>query len=372
MRKPDDRARAADRKEVEESRRLGTDIRAIRAAILDCFEAADGGKAFRAALDERGLMLANGNKRDCFVIVDQVGGHHALNKKLTGHTLAKIRDRLVDLDRAQLPGVEQAQAMQRERHHEVERTPEPAAPTHQHRYDSLRETEREVQRDQFPGRYDELRAAEPPPEILREFTAEAASTTEPVAPNWDRDQANRDWEAGIEAAAIGAQEARQQPDASAGRETRAGAGEPSHGPESDASIEARSTPEPETVVAAAPAAEMRRTDRVASRISGSLASMAEGMLAGLFSIFGGGGPKLTRQQTRDQAKAETNEETLHASAYDAATRQNEAERDERIFNQDRQQQQADMSLSERFGTPPTREANLGREHDDDRGRERER
>ena len=131
VRKPDDRARAADRKEVEESRRLGTDVRAIRAAILDCFEATDGGKAFRAALDERGLMLANGDKRDCFVVIDQAGGHHALNKKLTGHTLAEMRDRLVDLDRAQLPGVDQAKAMQRERHLEVERTPEPAAPTHQ-------------------------------------------------------------------------------------------------------------------------------------------------------------------------------------------------------------------------------------------------
>ena len=111
-------------------------------------------------------MLANGDKRDCFVVVDQAGGHHALNKKLTGQTLAEMRDRLADLDRAQLPSVEQAQAMQRERHLEGERTPEPAAPTHQHRYDSLRETEREVQRDQFPGRYDELRAAEPPPEIV--------------------------------------------------------------------------------------------------------------------------------------------------------------------------------------------------------------
>jgi hypothetical protein len=88
--------------------------------------------------------------------------------------------------------------------------------------------------------------------------------------------------------------------------------------------------------------------------------------------LGGAGPKLTRQQARDQARAETNEENLHARAYDAAMRQTEAERDERIFNQDRQQQQEDMSLSQRFGTPPTREANVGREHDDDRGRERER
>src|ERR1700684_3275691 len=50
FRKPEDLARAASRKEQEEARRLGTDDRAIRTTILNCLEAADGGKAFRAAL----------------------------------------------------------------------------------------------------------------------------------------------------------------------------------------------------------------------------------------------------------------------------------------------------------------------------------
>ena len=36
FRKPEDRARIADRKEVEEARRLGMDVRAIRNTILDC------------------------------------------------------------------------------------------------------------------------------------------------------------------------------------------------------------------------------------------------------------------------------------------------------------------------------------------------
>ena len=110
QRQPHDRARAPERSEMEESRRLGTDVRAIRTAILDCLERADGGKAFKAALEEHGLMLANGDRRDCFVVVDQAGGQHALNKKLTGQTLAETRARLADLDRGQLPSVEQAQA----------------------------------------------------------------------------------------------------------------------------------------------------------------------------------------------------------------------------------------------------------------------
>ena len=111
-----DLARASDRKEFEESRRLGTDIRAIRAGILDCLQQADNGNALKAALEDRGLMLANGDRRDCFVVVDSAGGQHALNKKLTGLTLAQTRTRLADLDRSQLPSVEEAKELQAERH----------------------------------------------------------------------------------------------------------------------------------------------------------------------------------------------------------------------------------------------------------------
>jgi hypothetical protein len=121
-----DIAPAASQKETEESRRLGTDVREIRAVILDCFEHSDSGRAFNAALEERGLMLANGDRRDCFVVIDQEGGQHALNKKLTGLTLAAIRERFADLDRSQLPGVEKAQETQRERHAERTLQPETA------------------------------------------------------------------------------------------------------------------------------------------------------------------------------------------------------------------------------------------------------
>lgn len=114
-RQADDRARAATRDEFEESRRLGTDLKAIRSAILDCFQCSDNGKALKAALTERGLELAQGDRRDCFVVIDAAGGQHALNKKLTGLTLAETRKRLSDLDRAQLPSVEQAKELQARR-----------------------------------------------------------------------------------------------------------------------------------------------------------------------------------------------------------------------------------------------------------------
>jgi hypothetical protein len=100
-------------------------------------------------------------------------------------------------------------------------------------YDALRETHRLVARDQFSGRYDELTAATPPPEVVRVFDSNANRTTEPAAPVWDRDAENAAWEAKIADAAIGkdAEDARQQPAARAGSDMRAEAGGPSSGPQ---------------------------------------------------------------------------------------------------------------------------------------------
>jgi hypothetical protein len=112
-RAPDDRTRAAGRNEFEQARRLGTDLKAIRNTIRDCWERSDSGKSFAAALEAQGLMLARGDRRD-FVIVDPAGGDHALSKRITGATVAETRARMSDVDRAKLPGVDQAKAVQAE------------------------------------------------------------------------------------------------------------------------------------------------------------------------------------------------------------------------------------------------------------------
>lgn len=105
---PDAKTRAAGRDEFEEARRLGIDLKHIRNTIFDCFQGAATGAAFAAALDMAGLMLAAGER--CFVAIDPAGGHHALNKKLTGLTLAEIRRRFADL--AELPTVAEVQRIQ--------------------------------------------------------------------------------------------------------------------------------------------------------------------------------------------------------------------------------------------------------------------
>ena len=87
---------------MKPARRI-TDLKAIRSAILDVFQKSDNGKSFAAAITAQGFELANGDRRDCLVVIDHEGGHHALNKKLTGMTAAEICNRLADLDRSQLP-----------------------------------------------------------------------------------------------------------------------------------------------------------------------------------------------------------------------------------------------------------------------------
>jgi hypothetical protein len=113
-RNPEQKTLAPGRKEFEQARRLGTDLKAIRETIRDCWERSDTGRSFQAALAEHGYILARGDQRD-FVVVDPAGGDHALGKRITGATAAETRARLADIDKQHLPSVEQAKAIQAER-----------------------------------------------------------------------------------------------------------------------------------------------------------------------------------------------------------------------------------------------------------------
>src|SRR3954462_6631269 len=105
------KTRAPGRKEFEQARRLGTGIAEIREAIRACWDSAEDGRSFMAALAAYSHVLARGERRD-FVIVDHAGGLHALSKRITGATAAEIRTRLADLDPAALPSIGHAKTQQ--------------------------------------------------------------------------------------------------------------------------------------------------------------------------------------------------------------------------------------------------------------------
>jgi hypothetical protein len=98
---------APRRDEDEQARRLGVDIRDIRARIRECWERSDNGHSFAAALSDEGLMLAKGERRD-FIAIDHEGGLHALGKRILGNSASEVRARTADIDREQLPTIEQA------------------------------------------------------------------------------------------------------------------------------------------------------------------------------------------------------------------------------------------------------------------------
>jgi hypothetical protein len=112
-RDPEQKTRAAGRREFEQSRRLDTDLTVIRETIRDCWDRSDNGRAFEAALEEKALILARGDRRD-FVIIDREGGIHALSKRITGATAAQTRTRMADVDRDQLLSVRDVRAALRE------------------------------------------------------------------------------------------------------------------------------------------------------------------------------------------------------------------------------------------------------------------
>lgn len=105
---------SSSRAEQEQSRRLDTDEHGVRGNIRDAYEQADSGKAFAAALADKGMTLCRGERRD-FIVLDEDGGIHALGKRLLGTTAAETRHRLADIDRDSLPTVAEARAQQSER-----------------------------------------------------------------------------------------------------------------------------------------------------------------------------------------------------------------------------------------------------------------
>jgi hypothetical protein len=107
--------RAPDLSEVRAEERSGIDRRELRAEITDLWRSTDSGKAFAAALEERGYVLAQGDRRD-FVIVDHAGDAHSLARRIDGAKAADVRERMADIDRESLPTVAEARAEQREQY----------------------------------------------------------------------------------------------------------------------------------------------------------------------------------------------------------------------------------------------------------------
>jgi len=110
--------KAAKQGEFEQAQRLDTDLDAIRNGIRQAWNGSDNGPSLAAALEQQGMILARGDRRD-FVAIDAAGGEHALGKRVCGVTAGEVKQRLGgEAFKRGLPSVAEARAMQREREEE--------------------------------------------------------------------------------------------------------------------------------------------------------------------------------------------------------------------------------------------------------------
>ncbi len=115
--------------ETKRGRETGITPEQVGVELTALWKQADTGHAFAAALTDRGYILARGDRG--FVVVDQAGTTHSLARRIDGARAADVRARMVDVDLAALPSVEEARQLAKERaaqrdHHEQKPEPQPA------------------------------------------------------------------------------------------------------------------------------------------------------------------------------------------------------------------------------------------------------
>ena len=106
--------RTPSHKEMQQAARTGISPKQAKEQITALWRSTDNGQAFQAALEEKGWLLARGDRRD-FVAVDPKGGTHSLARRIEGATAKDVRARLADLDPRGLPSVAEAKEAQQQR-----------------------------------------------------------------------------------------------------------------------------------------------------------------------------------------------------------------------------------------------------------------
>lgn len=124
-RQPDMPDARIDHAEWQLAERGQFDHKARKAQITELYHSADDGRAFKAALEDAGYMLARGDKRD-FVLLDADARVHSLGRQVQDVRAKELRDFMVDIDPNHLPSVKEARAILRDNPQPPQ--PEPSAP----------------------------------------------------------------------------------------------------------------------------------------------------------------------------------------------------------------------------------------------------
>ena len=100
--------------EMQQEERTGLTKQQRQKEITEAWRKSDSGKAFLRALEERGYLLARGDKRG-YVVVDRFGEIHSLPRQIDGVSTKEIKTMLAPYPPEKLPPALKAQAFVRER-----------------------------------------------------------------------------------------------------------------------------------------------------------------------------------------------------------------------------------------------------------------
>jgi hypothetical protein len=92
--------------------RTGLSTAHAKALLTGIWLTTNSGKGFQAALEEKGWVLARGDRRD-FVAIDPTGGVHSVARRIDGAKAADVRARFADIDPRDLQSVAETTRAQR-------------------------------------------------------------------------------------------------------------------------------------------------------------------------------------------------------------------------------------------------------------------
>ncbi len=124
-RREDERKPATHLWEIRAAQRSGIDRNEMKAELTGLWRTTDSGKAFTAAIEERGYRLAEGRRG--LVVVDHAGDVHSLARRLDGVRAKGVQERMSDIDRTALPSAEEARKEQRAKYSDGKRFDRDAA-----------------------------------------------------------------------------------------------------------------------------------------------------------------------------------------------------------------------------------------------------
>ena len=107
--------------EMLQADRTGLSPQQARELMTGIWQSTKSGKEFQARLEDKGWILARGDRRD-FVAIDPGGGVHSVARRIEGANAAEVRQRFADIDPRGLNSVAEAKKVQRERAHHHKET----------------------------------------------------------------------------------------------------------------------------------------------------------------------------------------------------------------------------------------------------------